>query len=1529
MKKLFRIRIKNYLIIIIVLFALSLTSQRVLALSKMGNVSMSILGTPMPEGLYKGTFSEIISENGCSPDSGWMWVPGPFMPDVSSKIQSDLQSLGITAKVDARGYGEIDGCGTYFPQGVDYTVSIKDPQSERIFSQRELADLIVPLLMQPSNPMVGNVKLVSTQGQTLSVDLRAESPALQVTANEPLSANANAITKQVYVIVYDPVLSSGQTLSEFMGWNDYGTITQQTIDFFKQASDYQVNYAVADTTIIGDRWPELIDGFTYTETTYLDVWAHPENHHEPTGVNYNKIVNTAEFDICGKLNRGEIDEVWVYNGPWFGFYESTLIGPEAFWYNSPPVSGEHGCNRLLPIMGPSVERTVDEAVHNFGHRTESTMVQIYGSWAQNNISHSWNQFALVDALSPNYSYSGCGNIHYPPNGASDYDYVNVSTALSNCNDFANYPNLGDPLSVAQPVNCSSWGCLSLDYLGYWFGHLPKNVGCGTDGYAANWWKYFIEPSLALYPSYGCQENAHFISGATSIGNSSLSYTDSTSNLVNTDSYGNYFLFVSDQWSGTITPQNNDGFIFNPSFRDYSNVATNLYSQNYASSFEGPKIVVSGGITEISNGDFSPSAIDGTDFGFGIPGEGGIVRTFVIENTGTEDLLLTGDLEVEIGGVSASDFSVITPPSRVIPPLTSSSFTVEFNPNDSGLRSAVISIASNDGYRSPFSFLIQGIGSSSYYVDSATGNDTNSCMTVDAPCQNIQEAINKASVGDAVYVTDEIYHFSSNASPNVVIINKDILLSGGWNSDFTSQDGASIIDGDHVNNGILVISGDITVKNFIIENATSSNSGAIYVAAGNFTLQNSTLRNNVATNNGGGIFLDGGDLMVINSTISGNTANSSGGGIFASIATTSSVAIRNSTIAYNNAATGGGLLQDNAVITMTNSIIANNSSSISGVDCQGVLDVANFNIIENLNGCFISSGENNNSVNPNLSSGLEGTMLVYRPLLGSPAIDAGDETSCPAEDQVGVVRPQGDFCDIGAVEYLETTVVSILRLSPSPTNAVSVEFEVAFSSPVSGVDLTDFSLTTTGDIDASLGGVSGKSTTYTVSVDINSGNSGTLRLDVLNDETIVTVAGYPLSNEFIDGEVYVIDNIMPDTMLLSFPDDPSNDLSPSFEFSSTESPATFECQLDSAGYSLCSSPQIYTEMSDGQHTFNVQALDVAGNMDESPASYSWNIDTQMPDTYISSFPASINNDSVVLFEFDSLDNDTTFFECKLDEGDYGLCVSPKSYSDLVGGTHTFFVRAVDAAGNADGSPAVHIWENDQSAPDVSSSVRVDADPTSNTKVRFTVSFSEIVTGVDKTDFALTTTGDISDASISTVTGDGATYTVLVDTGIGNGTLRLDVIDDDSIVDYVGNLLGGIGLGNGNYNSGETYTIDRAIPSDNDDFDFAKDIETLSYADRLSTYGSTVADDDPTVGACGIIGKGTATVWYKYNSDANEAISINTLNTDYDTFIAVWTGTRGEGNLSLVTCNNDFGGTQQSSVAFQVTNGTVYYIEIGQP
>ncbi|MEW6085181.1 MAG: right-handed parallel beta-helix repeat-containing protein [Chloroflexota bacterium] len=121
----------------------------------------------------------------------------------------------------------------------------------------------------------------------------------------------------------------------------------------------------------------------------------------------------------------------------------------------------------------------------------------------------------------------------------------------------------------------------------------------------------------------------------------------------------------------------------------------------------------------------------------------------------------------------------------------------------------------------------------------------------------------------------------------------------------------------------------------------------------------------------------------------------------------------------------------------------------------------------------------------------------------------------------------------------------------------------------------------------------------------------------------------------------------------------------------------------------------------------------------------------------------------------------------------------------------------------------------SPPTVLSVSRMDASPTTSTSVRFRVAFSENVTGVDSfapiVDFALNVSG-VNGASIAGITAESAAnYIVQVNTGAGNGTVQLYVLDDDSIRDSVGQPLGGAGTGNGNFLNGESYTVSKPAPA----------------------------------------------------------------------------------------------------------------------
>jgi hypothetical protein len=177
-------------------------------------------------------------------------------------------------------------------------------------------------------------------------------------------------------------------------------------------------------------------------------------------------------------------------------------------------------------------------------------------------------------------------------------------------------------------------------------------------------------------------------------------------------------------------------------------------------------------------------------------------------------------------------------------------------------------------------------------------------------------------------------------------------------------------------------------------------------------------------------------------------------------------------------------------------------------------------------------------------------------------------------------------------------------------------------------------------------------------------------------------------------------------------------------------------------------------------------------------------------------------------------------------------------------------ATDLAGN--GNMAATSSDNevtfDPAFPLVTGIVRANADPTSAASVTFTVTFAKNVTGVDATDFTLTSDGTLAGASVETVTGSDTTWTVTVNTGSGSGTLRLDVLDDDTIVDAAGNSLGDVGTGNGDFTSGAAYTLDRTAPTATltaADVTLAAGSSytfTVTYSDNLALQVSQLDDND---------------------------------------------------------------------------------------
>ncbi len=154
-------------------------------------------------------------------------------------------------------------------------------------------------------------------------------------------------------------------------------------------------------------------------------------------------------------------------------------------------------------------------------------------------------------------------------------------------------------------------------------------------------------------------------------------------------------------------------------------------------------------------------------------------------------------------------------------------------------------------------------------------------------------------------------------------------------------------------------------------------------------------------------------------------------------------------------------------------------------------------------------------------------------------------------------------------------------------------------------------------------------------------------------------------------------------------------SASFAFTDVEGGTTLECSLDAAAFAVCSSPKNYSSLEQGPHTFQVHAVNGLGSVSD-PASRTWTVDTVDPVApTIDSGPTGLVASTAATFAFSNVESGLDF-ECKLDSDPFASCVSPVDLHSLAQGSHTFQMRAKDAAGNT--SPAAsRTWTVDTVAP----------------------------------------------------------------------------------------------------------------------------------------------------------------------------------------------------------------------------------------
>jgi PKD repeat protein len=295
---------------------------------------------------------------------------------------------------------------------------------------------------------------------------------------------------------------------------------------------------------------------------------------------------------------------------------------------------------------------------------------------------------------------------------------------------------------------------------------------------------------------------------------------------------------------------------------------------------------------------------------------------------------------------------------------------------------------------------------------------------------------------------------------VWVKNGATLLADGmaFSASYASDYGGALY-----NAGVVVIS-----DTQVVSNTSDFNGGGIF-NAGSLALYRSTLSGNQAPNGQGGGLYNGSSTELENVTLEGNSALDGGGGLYNDGALT----LRNVTLANNQADSGGGLYQAaGKTASMVDTLIAGSQ----GGDCASL-------------GTF-TANQNNLVQDGSCSAALSGDPLLAELgdyggatptaalLRGSPAIDAGENASCAAEDQRGVVRPvyggSSLTCDIGAYEYERAPLMKVLGnavLIPdaqlTPRTLDGTDFG---SAEVGRLPITHtFTISNAGDLDLNLSG----------------------------------------------------------------------------------------------------------------------------------------------------------------------------------------------------------------------------------------------------------------------------------------------------------------------------------------------------------------------------------------------------------------------------------------------------------------------------
>ncbi len=224
--------------------------------------------------------------------------------------------------------------------------------------------------------------------------------------------------------------------------------------------------------------------------------------------------------------------------------------------------------------------------------------------------------------------------------------------------------------------------------------------------------------------------------------------------------------------------------FNPSLGGVRTAVVSIANSDYTKSnytfvVQGTgtesEIAVSGNDVDIASGSTTISTANHTDFGTAEAGVATVTRTFTVTNSGTDNLTIDS---ITLSGDHAADFSVSSAASSPVASGGSTTFDILFDPSAAGVRTALVSIANNDGDENPFTFVVGGTGE-------APEVDVYGNGVIIADGSTTPDLANHTDFGGVDYISGSISRtYTITNSGNLTLTVSNVVISGTHAADYT-------------------------------------------------------------------------------------------------------------------------------------------------------------------------------------------------------------------------------------------------------------------------------------------------------------------------------------------------------------------------------------------------------------------------------------------------------------------------------------------------------------------------------------------------------------------------------------------------------------------------------------------------------------------------------------------------------------------------------------------------------------------------